>query len=108
MIRPTLLYAGRTNSPAHPWAYFFPSPLAVIMCGVPDNKIEAVEVSYRDDNIYANEPASYYAFMSLEDAEFQFIFPDLRSVKVCSPDFFKSAIARCEGYLVRVKVKPVR
>lgn len=104
-MKATRLFAARSRVAPYQWVHFFASALAVQMCGVPKEEIQEVEILYRDENLQATEGVSYYAFMNIVEGEFEFIFSDLLSLKVCSPDFFKSSIARGEGRIVRVRVK---
>lgn len=46
-----------------------------------------------------------WAWWSYEEERHMFIFPTVQQVEICSPDFFKSAIAKGEGKIVRVLVQ---
>ncbi len=103
----TRCFAARPLRGVANWELFFGSELAVEMAGASKSSIHQVEVSYRDELLNTQEPDSYYALMNMKEREFEFIFSDLLSVKVCSPDFHKGVIARGEGKLVRVNVRKV-
>jgi hypothetical protein len=90
------MYAAKHSDKRVPFTQVHPTAFQVEMCGY---KATAVDVEELDQAV----EGCYFGWKSAE-GDVGLIQPSMMQMKLCSPDGFKSAIARGEGNFVPLAV----
>jgi hypothetical protein len=83
------------------YSHFFGSKIQVRMCGASDSDIVQVNIWETQEN----EEHSHFGYYDINDDEIRFIFKNELAVKMCSPDYFRSAISEGRGRIIKITLE---